>query len=600
MRLMKQRCCLQHMIRLLTTQVPFSKRCNRRRALPKDRLVVPVSSSKKLTIILSRRRRGVTTMNPLVRSLFHELANLSQPEREEVFAKKAVPQEVRAEVEALLGFDLREDHDETHWGPYRAVRVLGTGGMSTVYLAERTDGEIEQKVAIKLLRTDIQRPTWRDRFLKERQLLAYLNHPSIVHLIDAGHTTDDRPYLVMEYVNGIPIDEYTANMDVRDCLSLFLQVCDGVSHAHHRLIIHRDLKPSNILVDESGQPKILDFGIAKLLDDTANRTQTVERLLTPNYASPEQLHGTADTTATDVYSLGAVLHTILTGNSPNELVASNRSLPSDLVYVLSKALRTEPNERYVSVEAFANDIRAFLDWRPVQARSGDMWYRTRKFLRRYWVPVCATVLVIAGLSAGLYAVNRERAIAQRRFEQVRQLSNKVLALDGVIRGLPGSTKARNEIVAMSKEYLESLTAESHPGNDLALELATAFLTLAEVQGLSTGSNLGEYAEAEQSLIKASSLIEGVLAASPQERKALFLAAKIDHDRLVLADDNHGWDAIPSLTRKITERLDPFLANGKVSASERREASRIFANIALAYKNLHLFWANSTNQAATGV
>src|SRR6476660_5959216 len=141
-------------------------------------------------------------MNPLVRSLFHELADLPQSEREEAFAKKAVPQEVRAEVESLLNFDLREHHDDKRWGPYQAVRVLGTGGMSTVYLAERTDGEIQQKVAVKFLRTDIQRPTWRDRFLKERQLLAYLSHPSITHLIDAGHTHDGRPYLVMEYVDG--------------------------------------------------------------------------------------------------------------------------------------------------------------------------------------------------------------------------------------------------------------------------------------------------------------------------------------------------------------------------------------------------------------
>src|SRR5262249_9789132 len=177
-------------------------------------------------------------MNPLVRSLFHEVADLPQNERQEVFANRAIPQEVRAEVESLLSFDLREHHDGDHWGPYQAVRILGTGGMSTVYLAERTDGEIQQKVAIKFLRTDIQRPAWRNRFLKERQLLAYLNHPSIAHLIDAGHTDDGRPYLVMEYVDGVAIDEYTANMDLRDSLALFLRVCDGVSHAHHRLIIH--------------------------------------------------------------------------------------------------------------------------------------------------------------------------------------------------------------------------------------------------------------------------------------------------------------------------------------------------------------------------
>jgi serine/threonine protein kinase len=192
-------------------------------------------------------------------------------------------------------------------GPYRLIRLLGSGGMGAVYLAERSDGEIQQKVAVKLLRADAHRPAWRARFLKERQLLASLHHPSIVHVIDAGHTDDGRPYLVMEYVEGTPIDVYAAGIEMRERLSLFLRVCEGVSHAHGHLIIHRDLKPANILVDASGQPKLLDFGIAKLLDETGDATQTVERLLTPNYASPEQVRGDSQTTATDVYSLGAVL-----------------------------------------------------------------------------------------------------------------------------------------------------------------------------------------------------------------------------------------------------------------------------------------------------
>ena len=527
-------------------------------------------------------------MNPLVRSLFHEFADLSQSEREELFDKKAIPQEVRAEVESLLSFAPGKDWGNPHWGPYRALRVLGTGGMSTVYLAERTDGEIQQKVAIKFLRTDIQRPAWRELFLKERQLLSYLNHPSIAHLIDAGHTDDGQPYLVMEYVDGVAIEEYTKNLNLRECLSLFLQVCDGVSHAHHRLIIHRDLKPSNILVDASGQPKILDFGIARLIDETANRTQTAERLLTPNYASPEQLRGTAHTTATDVYSLGAVLNKVLTGNLPNEVTASDRELPSDLEYVLRKALRTEPEERYVSVEAFANDIRAFLDWRPVQARSGDMWYRTRKFLRRYWVPVCATVLVVAALSAGLYVVNRERRIAQRRFEQVRQLSNKVLALDDVIRTLPGSTKARNEIVAMSKEYLGSLMAEGRVRNDYALELANAFFKLAAVQGAPSSPNLGQASQADENLVKAEALVEQLLAVSPRDGKALFLSGQINHDRMNLADNNHRRDAVRIFAQKSADRTEAFLALGNASDIERRDASRTFNNIALSYKNLHLY------------
>src|SRR6185369_11662159 len=215
-------------------------------------------------------------MNPLVRNLFHELADLPHEERERLLAEQGISPEVRAEVESLLSFDSPKESADVYWGPYRRVGILGAGGMGTVYLAERIDGEIQQQVAIKFLRDDVHRPAWRDRFLKERQLLSYLNHPSIAHLIDAGKTKEGQPFLVMEYVDGIPIDEYTAKMDLRDQLSLFVRVCDGVSHAHHRLIIHRDLKPSNILVDASGQPKLLDFGIAKLLDDSGNRTLTIE------------------------------------------------------------------------------------------------------------------------------------------------------------------------------------------------------------------------------------------------------------------------------------------------------------------------------------
>ena len=162
------------------------------------------------------------------------------------------------------------------------------------------------------------RAVWHNRFLRERQVLASLNHPSIVHVIDAGHTRDSRPYLVMEYVEGVPIDMYCAGLAIRDQLQLFVRVCDAVSHAHQRLVIHRDLKPSNILVNDAGHPKVLDFGIAKLLDETGAQTQTADWLLTPSYASPEQLRGTQQTTSTDVYSLGAVLYKLLTSRSPNE------------------------------------------------------------------------------------------------------------------------------------------------------------------------------------------------------------------------------------------------------------------------------------------
>lgn len=557
-------------------------------------------------------------MTDEVRFLFHELVELSAGERERVFRERRIDAELRAEVESLLSFDSSKVEGLTdrvsnaagdvlrtmggpelsHCGPYRLVRLLGSGGMGAVYLAERTDGEVQQQVAVKLLRADGHRPVWRERFLRERQLLASLNHPSIVHLIDAGHTGDGRPYLVMEHVEGVPIDVYAAGIGVDDRLKLFLRVCEGVSHAHRRLIIHRDLKPSNILVDASGQPKLLDFGIAKLLDETGDATQTIERLLTPNYASPEQLGGAAQTTATDVYSLGAVLYQLLTGVAPRESTPGtpkagiappsrvNPEVPRDLDFIVRKALRAEPEERYVSVDEFANDIRAALDWRPVQARSGDVWYRTRRFLRRYWVPVAAAMLVMASLSAGLYVANRERAIAERRFAEVRQLANKLFDIDVQVAQLPGASKTRQLIVDTALEYLQRLTAEVRMDPGLALEVGTAYMRVARVQGVNIATNLGQTDQADQSERKAQALIDSVLASQPANRSALLRSAQIAHDRMILAGARHRGDDALKFAQKSAERLEQYLSTGNLDAkSDHFEAQQVIIthiNVAARY------------------
>lgn len=551
-------------------------------------------------------------MDSEVRRLFHELADLPVSDRQRILTERAVTPELRAELESLLNFDSAGHYNLTdcvsdtakqvlssasnaapqYCGPYRLVRLLGSGGMASVYLAERTDGEIQQQVAIKLLRTEAHRAAWRERFLKERQVLASLHHSSIVQVMDAGRTEDGRPYLVMEYVAGVPIDVYAAKAGLRDQLTLFLRVCEGISYAHSHLVIHRDLKPSNILVDVSGQPKVLDFGIAKLLDETGDPTQTVERLLTPNYASPEQLRGIAQTTATDVYSLGAVLYKLLTGRSPHEtethtsqaieVVAGTRQIPSpkrlnpelpaDLNYISGKALRIEPEERYASVEAFASDIRAFLESRPVQARSGDTWYRTRKFLRRYRIPVTAAALVVASLSAGLYVANRERVTAEHRFAQLRQLSNKVFELDRTLMALPGSTAARESLVSASLEYLEGLAPQAHGDLDLMQELGDAYDRVANIQGVPTGLNLGQFKQAEANLKKADVLTDSVLASRPRNRAALFSSAEIAHDRMILAESENRRVEARSYAQKAGLQLEAFLRLGKPAESERDHAA----------------------------
>jgi tetratricopeptide (TPR) repeat protein/tRNA A-37 threonylcarbamoyl transferase component Bud32 len=559
-------------------------------------------------------------MNEEIRGLFHELADLSPSDREKVFRQRRTEPGIRAEVESLLGFDLAEDRSLTdlvsstaedildsgtppetgRCGAYRLGRLLGSGGMGTVYLAERTDGEIQQKVAVKLLRADIDRPAWRGRFLKERQLLASLHHPSIVHVIDAGHTSDGRPYLVMEYVEGVTIDAYAAAIGLRERLRLFLQVCEGISHAHQHLIIHRDLKPSNILVDASGQPKLLDFGIAKPLDEAEEITQTVDRLLTPHYASPEQIGGAVQTTATDVYSLGAVLYKMLTGVAPyanapgtfrGEIKAPSRINPDvapDLDFIVLKALRNEPEARYASVDAFAGDVRALLEHRPVLARSGNAWYRTRKFLRRYWMPVTAALLVIASLAAGLYVANRARVVAERRFRQLRQLSQKVFELDKAIKTLPGSTAARQRLVSASLEYLEGLASDAHGDLDLDQEIGAAYERVAKVQGVPNELNLGEFGKAEANLKKADGFIETVLLSRPSSRAALRTSAVIANDRMILAETQNRVADAQAYAHKAGARLDAFLQLGRTEDSELDEAAGIYANIAQASNNMHLY------------
>lgn len=551
-------------------------------------------------------------MEEAVRVLFHELAALPAAERARILAERQVEPEICRELESLWAYDTPDDGAFTaclsetaaemlgieqteRCGPYRLVRLLGSGGMGDVYLAER-EGEIRQTVAVKLMRAGVRRPGWQERFLRERQLLASLHHASIVHVIDAGHTDSGRPFLVMEYVAGDPIDAYASRIPVRERLALFARVCEAVAYAHRRLVIHRDLKPSNILVDESGQPKLLDFGIAKLLDETNDLTRTAERLLTPDYASPEQLGGDVQTTATDIYSLGAVLYNLLTGESPGELrrhampYASrlNPEMPADLDFVLQKAMRPEPEERYASAETFAADVQAVLASRPVAARAEDKWYRARKFLRRYSLPLAALALVIVSLAAGLFIANRERIKAERRFAQLQQLSNKVFELDKAIRDLPGSTEARQRLVAASLGYLEGLAKDASGDVELTREVAEGYWRVAGIQGVPTEFNLGEPAEAGRNLEKASKLLDRVLAVRPRDRKGLLDAASVAHDRMILAQEDHRDDEAQAHARRAAQYLEAFLGQGSTSEGERDRAAVIFSNIALADINMHLY------------
>ena len=522
-------------------------------------------------------------MNPDAIALFRELADRSSAEREEYYARQQVSAALRAEVESLLRFDSdvidplqssvgsaayhvlhavgiktsgalpHSDASGRRCGPYRLLNIIGRGGMGAVYLAERADGELTQHVAVKLLPPGAGAPQ-RERFLQERQILATLTHPNIARLVDAGHLDQGQPFLAMEHVDGQPIDQFATHLGVKQKIGLFLKVCSAVAYLHRNLVVHRDLKPSNILVTADGEPKLLDFGIAKLLDLATDTTVTSMRMLTPDYASPEQMTGGQLTTTSDVYSLGAVLYLLLTGKPAHQfdepspegiawVVATRETtrpskwvpgLKGDLEAILQKTLRKDSRERYETVDHLAEDLEAFLDSRPVRARSGNAWYRARKFARRYWVPVTAAALVIASLVAGLYVATRERAVAQRRFADVRELANKLFDIDSQVRQLPGSTKARQLIVDTSLEYLRRLSADVQGEPELVLEIATAYMSVAQVEGLTTGPNLGQVVEAERDLKIAEGLIQSVLKSQPTNRMAVLRAAQVTADRMTLA------------------------------------------------------------------
>ena len=553
-------------------------------------------------------------MTTKAEELFRQVANLSQEARWRYFVEHNVNEQVRSEVEARFRADSQtttlaeetvahhsgvDELKDLYCGPYRLGNLLGRGGMGSVYMAERADGEVRQRVAVKLLRPGGDPPQFRALFLSERQILATLSHPNIARLLDAGHREDGQPYLVMEYVEGKTIDAYAAGISVRQKIALFLKVCVAVNYLHRNLVVHRDLKPSNILVTEGREPKLLDFGIAKILDLGGDATVTSVRMLTPEYASPEQAAGGRMTTATDIYSLGAVLYKLLTGaspyrstgksptsSSPVKFVPPSKLAPDlkgDLEAILLKALREEPQERYASVEKLSEDLENYLAARPVRARTGDVWYRIRKFLRRHWLPALAATLTIGSLTVGLTIANHERAIAERRFTDVRQLANKLFDIDDRISKLPGSTETRRFILETSLEYLRRITADVRMDPALALEIGTAYMRVASVQRADTA--LGQTQLAEGNVKKAQALIDSVLASQPSNRVALLRSAELSQEQMQIASQRDQEEAL-RLARTTDRTMQAYLnvANREphLDRSEAEDAILVLLNVANIY------------------
>ncbi|NLG58807.1 MAG: serine/threonine protein kinase [Gammaproteobacteria bacterium] len=358
----------------------------------------------------------------------------------------------------------------TQVGPYRLERLLGEGGMGQVWLASRADGLYQRRVALKLLRPGLADPGLRLRFTREREILARLEHAHIARLLDAGISADNQPYLALDYVDGEPISDWCARrgMEVRPLLRLFLQVCDAVSHAHANLIVHRDLKPSNILVTPLDEVRLLDFGIAKLLDgaDLPDHTRTGARAFTLHYAAPEQIRGEPVSTLTDVYSLGVVLYELLAGTKPYQprhksdaqweeailhadpqrpsqalqrraetgpeaaqaLQRRARAVAGDLDNIVLKAMSKRYEQRYASVEALAQDLQRHLDGKPVLARPQRITYRAGKFLRRHRWPLSTAALVVVVLATALGLVAWQSRQALQDAERAQAMQNFIVTL----------------------------------------------------------------------------------------------------------------------------------------------------------------------------
>jgi non-specific serine/threonine protein kinase/serine/threonine-protein kinase len=487
-------------------------------------------------------------------------------------------------------------------GAYRLIREIGRGGMGSVYLAERADRQYEKRLAIKLVKRGMDSESVLRRFRAERQILASLDHPNIARLVDGGTTDDGRPYFVMELVEGRSIDAYAEaeRLTVEARLELFRQVCAAVSYAHQHLVIHRDLKPSNILVTADGTVKLLDFGIARILDDShpdTPSTVTALGLMTPEYASPEQIHGQPTTTLSDVYSLGLILYRLLTGAGPyrfegrsaEELIrvigtveparpsttgTGTRRLRGDLDNIVLKALRKEPARRYASVDQFAEDIRRHLGGLPVIARPDTVRYRATKFVQRNRVAVIGAALVFVTLVAGIVATSwqarraleqeriarTEQARAERRFQELRKLARTVIFdYHDAISDLPGATAVRERLVADGLTYLDALSRDAGTDTALLTELGNAYERMGDVQGGSDFANLGNTEGAIASYRKALELYQARLDITPRDLLTRRDVAVIHAGLGKLAWETGEVDSALAEFRLAVELIEPLVA-----------------------------------------
>lgn len=528
-------------------------------------------------------------------------------------------------------------------GAYKILSEIGRGGMGVVYLAERADAEYTKKVAVKLIKRGFDTDEIIDRFRNERQILANLEHPNIARLLDGGSTEDGLPFLVMEYVEGLPFNRFCAeqNLDIEERLRLFREVCSAVQHAHRNLVVHRDLKPSNILVDENGAPKLLDFGIAKLLstasDNNRGQTATNFNVMTPEYASPEQMRGEMVTTATDVYSLGVVLYELLTGNRPfsfhneslenivqtvcrseplrpSSMIVSKpgraggmalgandpRVLRGDLDNIILMALRKEPERRYLSVEQFSGDIRRYQEGLPVIAREDSYSYRASKFVQRNKLAVAAFTGVGVSLVAGILSTTRQARIAKQQHEKAakinKYLQNMLSSADPraagkdakVVEVLKIAAESIDKEFAGSPEIVADLRStigltflsigqitEAEPHLVEALDVRERFYGMRNAETAMSLNNYGKLLQAKGDLKGAEEYFRGSLRILRRRGSALDMAAVLGNlGHLLLLEGN--YDEAKELQHRKLEIVS------RVSGEEHPEFAQTLSNLANVY------------------
>ncbi len=468
-----------------------------------------------------------------IKDIFTAVTETPFDHREEVLlAQCGEDEDLLAEVRSLLAIHDEPEHDieqqafdldsltagngkayeGKYFGHYKIIREIGVGGMGAVFLAERTDGEFEHQVAIKIVRQTLVSSDLERHFRRERQILASLNHPNIAQLLDGGVSENGEPFFVMEYVEGKTLTAFAEQLSINEKLGLFLKICAAVAFAHRNLVVHRDLKPSNILVTKNGVPKLLDFGLAKLSETdsstgNAGTTQTAFRALTPAYASPEQIRGNKVTTSSDVYSLGVILYELLSGDKPFSVENKNleeimltitaseplppsavierspvlhHQLKGDLDNIVLMAMRKESDRRYSSVEVFAHDIERHLHHLPVNARPLTIRYRAAKYIQRNRIAAIAASLILIAIFTG-------SAIALIQYRQTRKEREKAEAINTFLQkmlltALPqgkksGYSSTINDMLEQATKRLDGNDLDSQPDvkAELAETIGTAYL-----------------------------------------------------------------------------------------------------------------------------